>query len=448
MPILKVVSARFSLTPDIRRDGTTMQFLERASLLHGAVPVLLDTAAFVLLGSLAYAWRRYWRRLAIASTTVFVGLVWFSHTVDIPKQFHGDFPGSFFIWAAFPFVVLVMVGWNWTVTNGWQRGMAFAAIPILVLFGAAQVNEFFGYIPKVGDLFGAPLPGEVTQIAGVGSPVALSRTMTAAVRTMTPKIGVLLHADLPAASSHFAHRNGFVWLPPAWFSHPRPALPAVMLLEGTPGSPDNWPRVVGVLDVANRWAATHGAVAPILVIPDSNGSFLADTECVNGAHGQSETYLTRDVVGWVEHNFGVPGQKMAWGVAGLSEGGTCAIDLALRNPRLFAAFADFSGDLNPNLGTRVHTIERLYSGQAAQWNAHSPLHLLATHRYPSLHGWFEAGLGDSTKVPIGELAAAARRVGISVQLRIRPGGHNFYFWKRAFADSYPWMVRTLNNRVT
>src|SRR6185312_9856282 len=97
------------------------------------------------------------------------------------------------------------------------------------------------------------------------------------------------------------------------------------------------------------------------------------------------------VVGWADRYLDVG----RWAVAGLSEGGTCAVDLALRHPRLFGEFADYSGDLDPNLGTEANTIRVLYGGRAGEWTVHDPRHLMSIHRYPGMRAWFAAGRSDS-----------------------------------------------------
>jgi S-formylglutathione hydrolase FrmB len=420
-----------------RRCGKTFgdeQVMEHISLLDGPIPVLMDLAAVAACAAVVVALRRQWWRAAVALGIATLAAATYSWDVNLPRQFHGRFPDSFFVWAALPIAMLIVVVWSWGRFTWWPRVVAVAAVPLLIAVAAEQVNQFYGYVPTVGDLFGAPLPGEVSRLDQVMPHPSTGSIATAAADR--PTSGVLLRTDFPAPISRFAHRSGYVWLPPAWFTRPRPKLPAIMLLEGSPGSPANWLRVVRAMDVANTWAKHHDGIAPLMVIPDSNGAFLADSECVDGSAGRAETYLTRDVVGWADHHFHV-GQ---WAVAGLSEGGTCAVELALRHPRLFRVFADYSGDPFPNLGTEANTIRLLYHGNAAEWAAHDPRRLLARHRYPELRGWFAAGRSDSKKIPARMLAAAAGRAGVRVELSITPGNHNFYYWKRAFADSYAWLV--------
>src|SRR5436305_1264600 len=82
-----------------------------------------------------------------------------------------------------------------------------------------------------------------------------------------------------AFTSHFHARPAFVWLPPIWFSHPHPRLPALELVAGAPSFPGDWLRGAGALDTLNSYARTHHGWGPIAVVADQNGSFLGDTEC-------------------------------------------------------------------------------------------------------------------------------------------------------------------------
>src|SRR5437764_13987889 len=101
-----------------------------------------------------------------------------------------------------------------------------------------------------------------------------------------PASGIVVSIDIPGRSSGFQARPAQVYLPPAWFDHPRPKLPVVVLLHGTPGTPADWVDGGMAKVTADRWASGHGGVAPIVVMPDVNGSAFADTECVDSARGQ------------------------------------------------------------------------------------------------------------------------------------------------------------------
>jgi hypothetical protein len=149
--------------------------------------------------------------------------------------------------------------------------------------------------------------------------------------TTVPPHGYVVELDIPGVVSHFDARPAEVYVPPAWFKQPKPQLPVVFLLHGTPGSPTDWVDSGLAAQTADAWAKAHGGAAPILVMPDVNGSFLGDTECLNGTSGNAETYLSVDVVNYVRQRFAPKSDPDAWVIAGLFIGGLM--------PFLFASLA-------------------------------------------------------------------------------------------------------------
>jgi S-formylglutathione hydrolase FrmB len=221
------------------------------------------------------------------------------------------------------------------------------------------------------------------------------------------------------------------------------------LISGTPGDTDNWLRAGRALAIANKWSATHGGVAPIMVMPDVNGSRLGDTECVDGPRGNAETYLTVDIRAYMHEHFGVSRDPRQWAIAGLSEGGTCALDLAARHPHLFATFADFSGDPAPTLGSRRHTLAALYGGEVSAMRAHEPTSWFARAAASGVEGVFAVGSTDQMHLREEEhLAQVATSQGMNVRVDvIRGGGHNYYTWSRALQDTFDWLVERLGQHA-
>jgi S-formylglutathione hydrolase FrmB len=250
---------------------------------------------------------------------------------------------------------------------------------------------------------------------------------------------------IPGTTSGFTARPAYVWVPPAFFATPRPQLPVIVMLAGVPGQPDNMIRAGGATVVADHYAAAHGGRAPILVFPDANGSFAGDTECVDGIRGRAETYLTRDVPAFVEAKFGAATGPVHWGVLGFSEGGTCAMDLALGHPDVFGTFVDVAGDAFPNLGTRgdarAKAIAGLYGGDAAAFDAHDPMLLAARPQDRPVGGWFEAGTADHRIDAVATaLDTALQHDGLVTRLVLVPGGHDFRMATRAVGDSFAWLA--------
>ena len=158
-----------------------------------------------------------------------------------------------------------------------------------------------------------------------------------------------------------------------------------------------------------------------------------------------------DVPASVQRQLGTKPPGQAWAVAGLSEGGACAIMLALRHPDLFPTFADYGGLVGPRVGeTNADTdatVAQLFGGSQQQFAAHEPTDLLNTRNpaFRRLGGWFEAGSGDPEPLAAAQqLAPLAQQAGISTCLVVVPnGGHTFDVWSAAFRSSLPWMAARL-----
>ncbi|MDP9334205.1 MAG: alpha/beta hydrolase-fold protein [Actinomycetota bacterium] len=418
------------------------------SLLRGLAPYTVDVVAFTTFACGVAWWRRPpWHWVAIAGMA---GVAAFAvaHVIDIPARFGNTYPPSFIVWGALPLFAVGAAAWQWPKVGWARRCVALLAIPALATFAALQINLHYGHIPTIGDLLHAPLPGQV-------SPTRLlipsgSREPAGVGDASLPSGGLVAHLDIPAPESRFVHRRGWVWVPPAYFSVPHPRLPVLMLLTGTPGSPDDWFRAGGALTLADQWAAAHNGVAPVMVLPDANGSGTGDTECVDGPRGHAETYLTVDVPRFMIEHFGVAAHPRQWAVVGLSEGGTCALTLVARHPGRFSTFADFAGYAAPTLGNTERTIRSLYNGSTAEWRAHDPVSWFAKDASAGVEGFFVVGSDDHGDIQVvTSLAANARAAHLKTVVDVLPGGaHNWYAWRRALRDAYPWLVTRLGTAET
>lgn len=333
-------------------------------------------------------------------------------------------------------LLLAVVG---TVAAGSLRARVLGAVVVVVLLlanAAAATNTWFDYYRTISDVAGLA-PADEETVAD------LLR------QDSDPGPGVVAPIDVPATRSGFAARPGMIYVPPAWFARVHPPLPVVVLLHGTPGTPQDWTVAGQAAATADAFAAQHGGRAPILVMPDVNGSETADSECVDGPAGRVETYLTADVPAYVTKTFRTRPTGADWAIAGLSEGGSCAIMLALRHPTLFHTFGDYSGLAGPRAGDTnadtAPTVAQLFGGSQSAFAAHEPATILASKRFSQLGGWFE--VGDADPEPAAAQAAlvpVARRAGVAVCSVVVPGGgHTFDVFSAAFADSLPWMAGRL-----
>ena len=83
------------------------------------------------------------------------------------------------------------------------------------------------------------------------------------------------------------------------------------------------------------------------------------------------TYLTVDVPEWIRTNLGVDPDHRHWAAGGLSAGGTCELELALRAPDVYAVFVDLSGEDALLNGSQDDTVTAYFGGDVAALAASS-----------------------------------------------------------------------------
>jgi S-formylglutathione hydrolase FrmB len=346
-------------------------------------------------------------------------------------------PRSMYIWLGVTCLVagLVLAGWR---RAHWPRRICGITAVILALVSAGSaVNQTFAYYPTFDRLFGKTANH------------FLDNEQLNAMRTQVDKTGQLpdhgatLSVSIPGTGLKYSPRAAYIWVPPAWFARNRPQLPVIELLHGTPGDPSNWTKSSYADATALAFAEQHHGVAPILVMPDINGSWGGDTECVNSTtFGDVETYLTKTVPEFMQKKFNASTTAGSIAIAGLSEGGLCATTLALNHPKEYVAFGNYSGDVSPTYQSvdEQQTIQTLFGGSQASYNADNPPYLLTHQRFAGLSGWFETGVQDSHGLQAARtLQGLAASAGIDTCLTTPPGRHDFALWQQAFSNSLPWL---------
>ena len=378
------------------------------------------------------AWK--WQ-LPIGIPVSFVLTVLTALAIHVFNLVPDEFPTSFYLWAWLIWYSVVIIVLGWTRAHWILRSFSVIALVFCILAAFTVVNQTFDYYPTLARLLGKDAANFVNLPA-----LRAIRTHTRETGRL-PTNGVTIAVTIPGTVSKFQTGQAFVYLPPAWFANPEPQLPVIELIAGIPGEPSDWTRAGYADSTATSFAENHRGVAPILVIPDNNGN-AQDTECSNSSLGNAETYLVKDVPAFMQANFNAAVGKHSLAVAGLSDGGTCASMLALRNPTVFQTFGDYSGYADPTFlnDDEQQTIATLYGGSTANYLAHDPDHLLKSNRYPGLAGWFTAGQSDPQPLAAAmTLSALAEKAGLQVCVTTPQGDHSFTFWAQAFKDSLPWM---------
>ena len=198
----------------------------------------------------------------------------------------------------------------------------------------------------------------------------LTAVMSAQPVLAQSKAGQVIQVAVPSASLG-ANRIGdpatdsvSIYLPPSYESSPARRYPAVFLLHGY--GPGRARHQFGVADspgfqgmflskMLDSLSASGATREFIVVVPNGQnrygGGFYSDSPVTGGW----DTFISQDLVGWVDAHYRTEARPEARGIAGHSMGGYGALMLAMTHPDVFGAVyamspccLGFEGDLAPD----------------------------------------------------------------------------------------------------
>lgn len=418
------------------------------SLLGGPLPwAVVACGALAAVALLARRGRRWWVRAvpgALLAAAVVTGLlvllvdqVWHPFADPLPLPIVAG------VAAVVAAAALAVAG---AVTSRRRRWWAPVALELVVADTAGLLNVHYEQFPTVRTALGlaaadqlpfAEIPARQRQfVPRAGQPIESGWAPPADL----PGQGVVSRVDIPATASGFAARPAWVYLPPAYLGSLRARLPVLVLLSGQPGDPADWIAAGELAQRADAYAAQHAGLAPVVVVPDHLGDPLANPLCVDSPLGDAYPYLTVDVPAWIRGTLQVDPDPSGWAVGGLSNGGTCSLQLAVNAPQQFPTFVDISGEDAPTLGDRARTIAEAFGGDEAAYRAVNPLDVLTTRTFPDTDGYLVGGADDAVYLPQAQrVADACRAAGMDVQLQVLPGGHTWEVWGPGLGAALPWL---------
>ena len=424
-----------------------MDFIDDLRLADG--PVVWVAWAAAAAGLAYLLWRAAFRRrpagravaVVVAAALLAVALVAAVHWLLIYgiSVFPDELPAETLAWSV-PAVGALLLwlmclarlwGSGRSRTTPWRSTAAATASFLAVLaLSAVQINIYFGLNHTVGDLTGTavaripPLETGLTRAAG-GPPATGLDRWTAPAELPD---GVIRRAVIPGTVSGFQSREAYIYLPPAYQSSPRPALPVLVLFSGQPGGPADWLVGGALRNRLDRFAAEHGGVAPVTVVVDPNGSASGNTLCMDSRIARADTFLAVDVPDWINRTLDVDPDPRHWAAGGFSFGGTCAMQMVTRHPDVYSAALAFSSEKEPALAKeREKTIQASFGGDAAAFDRLTPLRLMAENRFDGHGVYFAAGDHDPEFTGYMDvLSGAARQAGFTVETRrIANAGHSW-----------------------
>ena len=342
-----------------------------------------------------------------------------------------------------------------------------AFIPAMV-FGIAAVNKYYDYYQTWGALY-TDLSGQTTSIphltaAGLGKGTAGSVKGLIARSSdsqLDAHYGLDFYATITGRRSHIS-RQALIYLPPQYFSQAYASyrFPVIELLHGSPGYPAAWVNVMNVVPIFLQAMASGRAAPAVLVMPDTDGGQQYGLQCLNDPGGlQDMTYVAEDVPDWTAANLRVQKPGGAWGIAGYSEGGYCAANIALQRPRLFGFAGSLSGYFSPVEsqvpangqpgGKPIDVFEFAHDKKLLALN--SPDELVTREPTTVLVPQFflAAGAADAGDVQAAQTFKQELVLrDADVPLDIVPGGgHQATVWRAALTPLLDWMTPQLATEV-
>lgn len=330
-------------------------------------------------------------------------------------------------------------------------------------FGVASVNKFYDYYQTWGGMVNDLTGQGASSIPKYAAPGAgTNKQFDKNIGRVTSKaedaqVGYLFQTSVTGVHSHLT-RDVYVYLPPQYFQkgYAHYKFPVIELLHGSPGNPQAWVDVMSVIPTFLSLLANHPGDSAVLVMPDTDGGRQYGLQCLNDPGGiQDMTFVARDVPDAIARIARVQPPGRPWGVAGYSEGGYCAANIALQDPAGYGAAGVMSGYFSPILshvpaggkpGGKPRVVN-VFAGRPALQQLNSPQ-------------WYITRAPINVEIPAFWLAAGAKdRPDVEAAMNFRQllltrvanvpldvvagGGHQGSVWRVALDPMLKWMTPQL-----
>ena len=330
-----------------------------------------------------------------------------------------------------------------------------AFVPAMA-FGVAAVNKYYDYYQTwnaaITDVFGqnTQVPNLPTTASGASARFNsfLGHEIDVAVAAQQ---GYTFHTTVHGQLSDIT-RNVYVYLPPQYFqsAYRDYHFPAIELLHGFPGTPEDWITVAGVTTMMQTLTSTGQGQPAVLVMPDANGARDISLQCINQYHGpQDATYLAKDLPLDISHMLRVQAPGPEWGIAGYSEGGFCAANMALHYRYRYGLAASMSGYFSPyrNKWGNPPKLVSPFGSSVALRQQNTPIDEVRKIPPGAVMPQFWLGAGTGNKLDVANAQYFAQELGLhqaGVPVVLTPGGgHTMRTWHAEVPAMLTWMTNGL-----
>lgn len=405
-----------------------MNWLLNLNIIDGPLPVVVWalTGICVIVLLLRRPTRSWIRRALIGVLGGALVGVLLVYLVNVTNVFHAQLSALVVFWVGGAFAALGLA-----VVSLWDSGVgrkivAIVLIPLALVSATFGVNASFGIYRTLGDLLGV---SSLEAVGGLTGPAAASQPAGPVYATWNPpadmpaqgKVGLLTGDNAIPSTAGFQPRDASIYLPPAAQVPNAPPLPFVVMMMGMPGNPD--PSFIAA--ALDEMAAKNRGLAPIVIVADQLGDPSQDPACADSAkYGGVSTYFNHDIVNYARTKLNIIDDPRYWTIAGFSNGGACAFTWGTQYPQIWGNIMSISGDRFPGVETQNQTLQDVYGGDRAAYDAAKPAAWIEKNKgkFAGHVAIFTAGEKDSLFLPDStDNAALARQAGFTTTLYIVPG---------------------------
>lgn len=202
--------------------------------------------------------------------------------------------------------------------------------------------------------------------------------------------------------------------------------PVVYLLHGYSDNYTVWPKAQAVVKSADQYNQ-------IVVCADGGFSSWYWDSPVDPSF-KYETYISKELVAWVDDHYSTIKSAGGRAIAGLSMGGHGALYLAIKHPDVFGATGSMSGGVDirpfPNNWDMAKRLGK-YAEAPDLWEKNTVINMLHLIQPKTLSIIIDCGTEDFFYEVNQELHRQLLYRNIPHDYIIRPGGHTWPYWENA-----------------
>lgn len=208
--------------------------------------------------------------------------------------------------------------------------------------------------------------------------------------------------------------------------------PVLFLLHGYGGNEETWLKInPKITEMSDRDGI-------IVVCPNGEKSWYWDSPI--NPESQFETYITKELLPYIDSNYNTIKNRNARAITGLSMGGHGALWLSLRHKDLFGAAGSTSGgvdirpfpdnwDMKQQIGNK--------NENPSIWDKYTVINQLDSINNADLSIIFDCGTDDFFFDVNNNLHSELLKRNIDHDYIVRPGGHNNNYWCNSI--EYQWL---------